>query len=167
MVLKSTSSHILSRSSQILVTTFPSTPCLHIGSLILGFRDVGFLRYWTTSQLPNFLIASPHLLPSFAALHTHLITRQSYTSLLSDPLTPHILALAAMATLLLTSMHVQIATRILTSFPALYWYVAAQVVDDFRGVWVERTRFWHGVVKGMVTFAGVGAVLYAAFLPPA
>jgi phosphatidylinositol glycan class V len=72
-----------------------------------------------------------------------------------------------MATLLVTSMHVQIATRILTCFPALYWYVAGRVIDDFGGVWVERKRFWHGAVQGMVAFACVGAVLYAAFLPPA
>ena len=64
-------------------------------------------------------------------------------------------------------MHVQIATRILTCFPALYWYVADRVIDDLGGVWVERPRFWTGVVKGMVAFACVGAVLYAAFLPPA
>jgi GPI mannosyltransferase 2 len=130
-------------------------------------RDVGFLRYWTISQFPNFLIASPHLLASFAAVHNHLTARQSYAALLSDPLTPHILALGAMATLLFTSMHVQIATRILTCFPALYWYVAECVVDDFNGVWMKRTRFWGVAVRGIVTFSCIGAVLYAAFLPPA
>ena len=64
-------------------------------------------------------------------------------------------------------MHVQIATRVLTAFPALYWYVARKVVDDIQGVWVERTRFWEGGVRAIVVFGCVGAVLYAAFLPPA
>jgi hypothetical protein len=72
-----------------------------------------------------------------------------------------------MTVLLVTSMHVQIATRMLTSFPALYWYVAWNVVDDVQGVWVERTRFWEGGVRGIVVFGCVGMVLYSAFLPPA
>jgi Gpi18-like mannosyltransferase len=64
-------------------------------------------------------------------------------------------------------MHVQIATRVLTAFPAVYWYVAEKVVDDIAGVWVERTRFWEGGVRAIVVFGCVGAVLYSAFLPPA
>lgn len=64
-------------------------------------------------------------------------------------------------------MHVQIATRVLTAFPALYCYVAAKVVEDLEGVWVERIRFWEGGIRAMVVFGCVGAVLYSAFLPPA
>ena len=72
-----------------------------------------------------------------------------------------------MSTLLLTSMHVQIATRVLTTFPALYWYVAEKVLDDIQGLWAERPRFWEGAVRGIITFGCVGAVLFSAFLPPA
>jgi phosphatidylinositol glycan class V len=139
----------------------------HLPLLQLNCRDVGFLRYWTTNQLPNFLLASPHLILSTFAVSQHLSTRNAYYTFLSNPLTPHILALAGMTTLLFTSMHVQIAARVLTSFPALYWYVAWNVVDDVQGVWVERTRFWEGGVRGIVVFGCVGMVLYSAFLPPA
>jgi GPI mannosyltransferase 2 len=130
-------------------------------------RDVGFLRYWTTSQLPNFLIASPHILLSVFAVSNHLRNKPTIYTFLSNPLTPHVLALAGMSFLLFTSMHVQIATRVLTAFPALYWYVAGKVVEDVQGVWVERTRFWEGGVRAIVVFGCVGAVLYSAFLPPA
>ena len=131
-------------------------------------REVGFLRYWTTNQLPNFLIASPHIILSAFTLSHHIRTKSSLSyTFLSNPLTPHILSLAAISFLLFTSMHVQIATRILTAFPALYWYVAGKVVEDVEGVWVERTRFWEGGVRAIVVFGCVGAVLYSAFLPPA
>jgi phosphatidylinositol glycan class V len=133
----------------------------------IDIRDVGFLRYWTANQLPNFLIASPHILLSIFAFSQHFRNKHSYYTFLSNPLTPHMLALAGMTFLLVTSMHVQIATRVLTAFPALYWYVAGKVMDDVQGVWVERTRFWEGGVRAMVVFGCVGAVLYSAFLPPA
>lgn len=133
----------------------------------LTCRDVGFLRYWTTSQLPNFLIASPHLLLSIFAFRQHLRSRHFYHTFLSNPLTPHILAMAAMSFLLFTTMHVQIATRVMTAFPALYWYVASKVEEDVQGLWVERIRFWEGGVRAIVVFGCVGAVLFSAFLPPA
>ena len=136
-------------------------------TLITYLRNNGFLRYWTTNQLPNFLIASPHLLLSAFTFSNHLRLKPSFHTFLSNPLTPHVLALAGMSFLLFTSMHVQIATRVLTAFPALYWYVASKVTDDVQGVWVERTRFWEGGVRAIVVFGCVGAVLYSAFLPPA
>ena len=64
-------------------------------------------------------------------------------------------------------MHVQIATRVLTAFPALYWYVAGKVVGDVQGVWAERTRFWEVGIKAIIVFGCLGTVLFAAFLPPA
>jgi len=159
MVFKSAPFNILSCPKQILVSTQSSHGLIS--------RDVGFLRYWTTSQLPNFLIASPHIILSILPLSSHLRNKHSYHTFLSNPLTPHILALTGMSTLLLTSMHVQIATRVLTTFPALYWYVAEKVLEDIQGLWAERPRFWEGVVRGIITFGCVGAVLFSAFLPPA
>ena len=108
------------------------------------------MRYWTASQLPNFLLASPHILISIFAFSQHLRNKHGYYTFLSNPLTPHVLALAGMSIILFTSMHVQIATRVLTAFPALYWYVAGKVLDDVQGVWVERTRFWEGGVRAIV-----------------
>jgi Gpi18-like mannosyltransferase len=72
-----------------------------------------------------------------------------------------------MSTLLFTSMHVQIITRVLTAFPAIYWYTTEKVVEDIQGVWAERTRAWEYVVRVIVVYGCVTAVLYSAFLPPA
>jgi len=135
--------------------------------IVLTYRDVGFLRYWTISQLPNFVIASPFIILSASSVVHHVRTRHSYHNFLSNPLTPHVLALTAMAFLLLTSMHVQIATRVLTAFPALYWYVAEKISEDIQGVWAERKRYWESGVRAILVFGCVGAVLYSAFLPPA
>lgn len=137
-------------------------PCCYV-----NYRDVGFLRYWTTNNLGNFLLASPHLIFSALALSKHIRTKHTFHTFLSNPATPHILALAGMSFLLFTSMHVQIATRVFTAFPALYWYVADKIVEDVQGVWIGRTRFWEGGVRAIITFGCVGAVLCSAFLPPA
>jgi Gpi18-like mannosyltransferase len=97
----------------------------------------------------------------------HVRSKPSFHNLLSNGVTPHVLALAGMSFLLCTSMHVQIATRVLTAFPALYWYVAGKVLNDFEGLWAVRKRYWEGGVRAMIVFGCVGAVLYSAFLPPA
>jgi len=155
---------------QITINLFICPEPLLVISLLKinsNFREVGFLRYWTSNNLGNFLLASPHLILSILATSKHIRTKHSFYTFLSNPLTPHVLALGAISTLLFTSMHVQIITRVLTAFPAIYWYVAEKVVEDLQGVWVERAKPWEGVVRVIVVFGCVGAVLYSAFLPPA
>ncbi|KAF7792808.1 hypothetical protein EIP86_003907 [Pleurotus ostreatoroseus] len=124
-------------------TAFP--PAIY--SYVQGhYWNVGFMRYWTLSQLPNILMAVPPLLSivTYAVLNirSHLIPHllalpqnrrliqttasskkdnQSFTNL---SLTPHAVHALALSLILLFSAHTQIALRFVASLPFTYWAAA-------------------------------------------
>ncbi|CRG84749.1 phosphatidylinositol glycan, class V [Talaromyces islandicus] len=129
----------------------------------------GFLTYWTVSNLPLFLLAAPILTIMFysalvavrgqlgqsssacwSPVPGHTALRQSLVLRLAIP--QGILAVMA-----LTNLHVQIINRICSGYPVWYWFLAA--LGDVR-------TFGVGV-KAMALYAGIQAVLFGSFLPPA
>ncbi|KAK4047518.1 ER membrane glycoprotein subunit of the GPI transamidase complex-like protein [Microbotryomycetes sp. JL221] len=122
------------------------------------YWNVGPFRYWTTQQLPNFLLASPVLIMSFVASidfyrrHWHRVVQitlpfvacrpadahkqlESQSSaptkeLLVDRITPFIHLNTALTLLLLVTAHVQIALRICVTNPVLFWFVAERFVQS-------------------------------------
>lgn len=106
------------------------------------YWDVGFLRYYQTKQLPNFLLASPvivtilwHFLQYFRK-HTRFTLR---LGLLTPPSTANAMTHYSRASFVflihatvltvfcLLFVHVQVTTRMLaSSSPILYWIIANQ-----------------------------------------
>jgi phosphatidylinositol glycan class V len=62
-----------------------------------------------------------------------------------------------LAILALTNLHVQIINRICSGYPVWYWFLAA--LGDNRAFGVG--------VKAIALYAGIQAVLFGSFLPPA
>jgi phosphatidylinositol glycan class V len=74
------------------------------------------------------------------------------------PLTHPYLVIQIIFTILaITSMHVQIVTRVMTCFPSIYWYTATEISNG-KGKWIQSYFVYYGLAQ---------AVLYGAFLPPA
>lgn len=80
----------------------------------------------------------------------HTAVRQSLVLRLAIP--QGILAVMA-----LTNLHVQIINRICSGYPVWYWFLAA----------LGGTRAFGVSVKAMTLYAGIQAVLFGSFLPPA
>jgi len=139
-------------------------------SLLIS-RNVGPFRYWTVSNIPLFLLATPALcLLTYSAvdvLRDPRVLLQGSPSTTSTPRTIHKRTLVwsialpqlVLALLALTSYHVQIITRISSGSPLWYIWLAAKVQD-------QPTRF-SVVIRWMVMYALIQACLYASFLPPA
>ncbi|KAJ2663490.1 ER membrane glycoprotein subunit of the GPI transamidase complex-like protein [Coemansia sp. RSA 1199] len=153
---------------------FPATV---YGFVQAEYWDVGFLRYYTLSQIPNFLLAAPMIVLSIAGLYTYaahdpvrlatlgwkrrpsLDTTSLATAFLGDRLLPHIYLWALLLAVATTTMHVQVITRMFSAVPAVFWFAAHLASKD---------RFTQCIVTGyFVGYGLVGVVLFSNFFPPA
>ena len=151
------------------------------------YWNVGFLRYWTPQQLPNFLLGAPPLALLFTyTLHyirAALIPRlraflAPYSSqgksttepvkgsplaapspFLHPALAPHVIHALLMCLILLFASHTQIVLRFAATMPCTYWAAAWLLV--------ERPALGKWWVGWSVVWGAVSCVLWGAFLPPA
>lgn len=131
---------------------------------LTGHRNVGFLRYWTIPNIPLFALAMPAL---YVLLKSGQWGLRAESTGASDILLLQKLALPqiALATMAITSYHVQIITRLSSGCAVWYWYVASQAIASKEAS--NGARESHVVVKWMVMYALIQGVLFASFLPPA
>lgn len=108
------------------------------------YWNVGFGRYFTLSNTPLFLIAAPMYTLCIVSLDFSLVSLQQ--------------GLLTLVTF--TSAHAQIITRISSSFPRVYWYLASTMSHD-------GTARWSYIIMFFVLYGMIQAVLFGAFLPPA
>ena len=152
---------------------------------LISSRGVGFLNYWTLSNLPLFILATPML---FILLHSGIWALQGCSSPeistdkgnqenteIGRPLhinqaigrrfaTPQVV-LAASA---LTSYHVQVITRLSSGYPVWYWWLATLILDDGKtGLMARKWSTAFVISRWMVIYAIVQGGLFASFLPPA
>ena len=158
-------------------------------------RGVGFLTYWTLSNLPLFLLAIPMLYilsvsSSWAWTYTALSLSENPGSIQDmtskegndvnqsvrpnferDHEIPWRLAIPqiALAILGLTTYHVQIITRLSSGYPVWYWWLAIMIIADRGGVVILQSNVKLGplITRWMVIYAIIQGGLFASFLPPA
>ncbi|EMD32128.1 glycosyltransferase family 76 protein [Gelatoporia subvermispora B] len=141
------------------------------------YWGVGFLRYWTLPQLPNFLLAAPVLAvllwsTTYYVLHAlnprlrAVLSGKDFGASAADPspflgssLAPHALHALIFTLLLLLNSHTQIVLRLAASMPFTYWTAARLVMESPR--W---GRWW---VAWSVVWGAISVILWAVFLPPA
>ena len=120
------------------------------------YWNVGFLRYWTISNIPLFLLAAPTVYLMLRSLHEIFLTTNGSQSspetraLIQRFAIPQVL----LVVLALTSFHVQILNRISSGYPLLYIGLAQSSSSRWATHW-------------LVVYAVVQGGLYASFLPPA
>ena len=154
-------------------------------------RNSGFLRYWTASNIPLFILAIPMLFLLFRSgiwavtatsfylsheSHEQDIQQnrpKSNRSIFNGAYPPTIvrrfaLPQLALALLALTNHHVQIIIRLSSGYPVLYWWLASAMVTTPKGAmtgipWISSMA----VVRLMVMYAIIQGGLFSSFLPPA
>lgn len=133
------------------------------------YWNVGFLRYWTLQQLPNFFLAAPVLAllscystRSVHSFATHLLNRprcQKASPFEFPSLAPHGIHAFVFTLILVFASHTQIILRFAASLPFTYWSAARLLVENpWLGKW------WVG---WSVVWGAISLVLWSTFLPPA
>lgn len=166
----------------------------YVHKLTWNYRNVGFLKYWTLSNMPLFLIAAPMLaIMSASALWAIRVSLVRHLDLLSSSYAPSSAVAAKskppawspskltkqclvrfalpqliLAVLALSSFHVQIITRISSGYVVWYWWLASAVVADSRvGKAKGVSKLPKLTVRWMVVYGIVQGGLFSSFLPPA
>ncbi|PYI06459.1 DUF409 domain protein [Aspergillus sclerotiicarbonarius CBS 121057] len=147
------------------------------------YWNVGFLRYWTVSNIPLFVLAMPMLAilcrSSLWALDVAVpfifpgalsgVDQASSSATTASLLLRLAVPQGLLAVMALTSYHVQIINRISSGYPLWYWYLVYLV----SGNWGQSRPSLHDsrgfavAVRGMVAYALIQALLFGSFLPPA
>ena len=133
------------------------------------YWNVGFLRYWTFQQFPNFLLATPvvtllsyystYSVRSFAIRLFDKASSRDLFPFESPSLAPHGIHAFVFTLILLFASHTQIILRFAASLPFTYWSAARLLVEHPRwGQW------WVG---WSIVWGAVSVVLWSTFLPPA
>ncbi|KAE9370413.1 glycosyltransferase family 76 protein [Stipitochalara longipes BDJ] len=135
----------------------------------------GLFRYWTISNIPLFLLATPmFVILVTSGLWALKVTTEELEQDRNDvkdvrksihgPVLQVIrnLAVSQLMLVMLTSTtaHVQIITRISSAFPVWLWYIAISCREG-------KTLLVSRIVKFMVIYSVIQGGLYASFLPPA
>ncbi|KAJ6785693.1 hypothetical protein PWT90_00986 [Aphanocladium album] len=131
------------------------------------YWNVGFLRYWTPNQIPLFILAAP-VLTLLIVSGWQTLRRPVGASGMASPVADRrvlVQTLAAsqgvVALLALTSYHVQVISRLASGYAVWYWWIAACLMDK------KSVGIGKATVTFMMMYAGIQAVLFSAFLPPA
>lgn len=151
------------------------------------------LSYWTVSNLPLFILATPML---YILLHSgawawycgmpsnkHAAGRtmcergaevspvnsvKSQLGLAQVTAFRYAVPQIVLAVLALTIYHVQVITRISSGYPVWYWWLASLIMEDHRttflGLTFDPARL---ITRWMVIYGIVQGGLFASFLPPA
>ncbi|CAI4056266.1 hypothetical protein SUVZ_02G1210 [Saccharomyces uvarum] len=151
-------------TSQLLPRLFITKTSLY--SYIQGhYWGVGFLRYWTLNNIPNFLLAIPNII---ILTYSSIYFSKIYPSYNLKPLVWITRSLVVMVCLF---AHVQILNRIASFLPLHLWYLADRLVKTSGPEQMENPKGDDKIVKFYIYWLAfwipLQTVLFAAFLPPA
>ena len=134
------------------------------------FRNLGLFKYWTLSNAPLFLLATPvtfiliisgkwALSLDLSRFNSQSIDKVEGRSITQQVLWNLAITQLALTAITLTTAHVQIITRISSAYPVWVWYLAISCK--------EGSAFGKRFVSFMVLYGVIQAELFASFLPPA
>jgi hypothetical protein len=162
VVYKDATEHLHICSRLLLVSLTPTQRL----RLIPLYRNCGWFRYWTLSNLPLFLLAAPMVAVMVVSGVWGLSCsgNEKAASSKGVDVRVQIVRNLAVSQLLLTlitctTAHVQIITRLSSAYPVWLWY-AVNLSGKGDAMFGILTKF-------MVMYAAIQGGLFASFLPPA
>ncbi|ORY24705.1 GPI mannosyltransferase 2 [Naematelia encephala] len=149
------------------------------------YWNVGLFKYWISAQIPNLLVAAPVLLISLMATYTYMrpllqfdsgeTSRSIWPAEARNRALPFHIHHLALTLLLIFSSHTQIALRVSSGDPVIWWGLSEMAFkwpnpkrDEAVNSQGRAMSFWGKIwVWWVVLWGGVGIVLWAGHYPPA
>lgn len=143
------------------------------------YWNVGFLRYWTISNIPLFLLAAPTLAVLFISgwdvVKGHILVEeglQKGTHKQSLETRQRVLRLSALPQLVLafmtlTNAHIQIVTRLASGASCWYQWLSVRLLRTADIASEGKNKAVGVAIRWMVIYALIQGGLFASFLPPA
>ena len=133
------------------------------------YWNVGFLKYWAVSNIPNFVFALPNLVTMGYASWYYYFNR--FNRLDRFTARPLAILTAVFLVVILMFAHVQIINRVSSFSPIHLWFVAErlslQVGSNRRQSLTFGDKLAKCYVWWLVLWVPLQTVLFASFLPPA
>ena len=124
------------------------------------YWGLGFLSSYTTRNLGNVLLGAPAIALAAYACRRFTLSQNRRLFVKEDQsvfVCSYFAVLGVMTFVAATYMHIQVATRFLSTSPAIYWALA------YLGTNSARWRYW--VTFYYLSYASVGVVLFTRFYP--
>ncbi|KAF2203971.1 GPI mannosyltransferase 2 [Delitschia confertaspora ATCC 74209] len=140
-----------------------------------NYWNVGFLRYWSLSNLPLFFLAVPMLWLLFQSStailqgHYDVDSKQGSSNDITYTKLPQlVLPQLVLATMAITNFHVQIINRVASGCPLWYIMIAKWLIDGDASRSTETLEpLTQWAIRWMVIYAIIQGILFSDFLPPA
>ena len=143
-----------------LTNVYGLIPAPLYGFIQKHYWGLGFLSSYTTRNLGNVLLGAPAIALAAYACRRFTVSQNRRLFVKEDQsvfVCSYFAVLGVMTLVAATYMHVQVATRFLSTSPAIYWALAYLGTDS------TRWRYW--VTFYYLSYASVGVVLFTRFYP--
>lgn len=148
------------------------------------YWNIGFLKYWTLNNIPNFIIAIPQFIILLKSIH-HFIINLHNSPNRCNTIIPLVAITIIFLFIILFLAHVQIINRVSSFIPLHLWYISETLISaktnnqishykkspnlNANGVNFNNTKMiWVKLYLGCLFFwVSVQTVLFGLFLPPA
>ncbi len=138
--------------------------------IIFKCRNVGFLRYYTLNNIPNFVLALPFIMFSLKGIFRYfkavdsilppfIMLKRREKLIINDNLYPFVILWIVLLFYTAAMMHVQVINRFFSSVPPLFWSLALTLADNEK-----KKKF---IVYLFMILSTAISVLFGAFYPPA
>lgn len=148
-----------------LTPNFPFTTVSFYNHIQDHYWNVGFLKYWTINNIPNFVLAMPNIV---VFLYSTIYFSRIYPHFRLKPL---IFITQALLIMLAFFAHVQIINRVSSFIPLHFFYLADRILKTSYKQEESRPVGDDKIVKTYVYWLALWiplqTVLFASFLPPA